>query len=107
MPPAEFLGLNLPRELIVLLIAVLPIFELRGALPVAINVFGFPWYYALFLAVIGNLLPVPFLLLFLDRLARLLSRVPLFARMFPHSGLYVCRLTAGRQSRTLKLVYLR
>ena len=41
----------------VLIISALPIIELRGALPVAINVFGLPWHYALLLAIIGNLVP--------------------------------------------------
>jgi uncharacterized membrane protein len=81
MPPEGILGLNLPRELIVVLIAMLPIFELRGALPVAINVFHFPWYYAFLLAVAGNLLPVPFLLLFLNSIARVLRRFAIFDRL--------------------------
>ena len=54
-----------PEEILnVLLIAALPIVELRGAIPVAIFTFDFPWYYALLLAIIGNLFPVPFILLF-------------------------------------------
>jgi len=71
-----------PEELLkVLLIAASPIAELRLAIPLAINTFGFPWYYALLLAIIGNLLPVPFILLFLDTATRLLSKVALFNRM--------------------------
>ena len=71
-----------PEELLkVLLIAASPIAELRLAIPLAINTFGFPWYYALPLAIIGNLLPVPFILLFLDTATRLLSKVALFNRM--------------------------
>ena len=62
----KLLGLGFFEELVVLTIAALPIFELRGALLVAINLFHFPWYYAFLLAIIGNLLPVPFVLLFLD-----------------------------------------
>jgi uncharacterized membrane protein len=42
----------------------------------------FPWYYAFFLAVIGNMLPVPFILLFLEAITRLLSRVAVFKRFF-------------------------
>ena len=41
----------------------------------AINIFHMPWYWAFCLAVIGNLLPVPFLLLFLESLAKGVSRV--------------------------------
>jgi uncharacterized membrane protein len=75
----EMLALALPKDLIVVLIGTLPIFELRGALPVAIG-YGFSWYYALFLSILGNMLPVPFLLLFWNGLSRLLSRVSFFQR---------------------------
>jgi uncharacterized membrane protein len=78
--PEELLGIGFSKELVVLIIAALPIFELRGALPVAINLFHFPWYYALPLAIIGNLLPVPVILLFLDAISRCLSKVGFFDR---------------------------
>ncbi len=80
MSPEELLSLGFSKELVVLIIATLPIFELRGALPVAINVFHFPWYYALSLAIIGNLLPVPFILLFFNTTSRLLSKIGIFSR---------------------------
>lgn len=76
-----FLSLGFSPELIVLIISALPILELRGALPVAINVFHLPWYYALALAVMGNLLPVPFILLFLNTASRLLSKIAVFSRV--------------------------
>jgi uncharacterized membrane protein len=68
-------NLGIARELIVVIISALPVVELRGALPVAINVFHMPWYWAYLLAVIGNMLPVPILLLFFDSLARIISKV--------------------------------
>jgi len=73
--PEGLLSLGFSKELVVLIISALPIFELRGALPVAINLFHFPWYYALLLAIIGNLLPVPVILLFFDAISRCLSKV--------------------------------
>ena len=81
MSPEQILGLNLSDVLVVLGIAASPISELRGAIPVAMIGFDFPWYYAFLLAVIGNLLPVPIILLFLDKFVRLLSRVSLLDRM--------------------------
>ena len=80
MSPEELLSLGFSKTLVVLIIAALPIFELRGALPVAINLFHFPWYYALPLAIIGNLLPVPVILLFLEAISRWLSKIGLFDR---------------------------
>lgn len=82
MSPDELLGLGFSKELVVLIISALPVSELRGALPVAINIFHLPWYYALLLAVIGNLVPVPFLLLFLDALVKLTSRIDFVNRFF-------------------------
>ena len=81
MSPEELLALGFSKELVVLAISALPVLELRGALPVAINLFHFPWYYALLLAVIGNLLPVPFILLFLNAFSRLLSKIGFFDRI--------------------------
>lgn len=71
----QLLGLAIPHELIVLMIAVLPIAELRVAIPVAIHTFGMPWWYAFIISVAGNMLPVPVLLLFFDSIARLISLV--------------------------------
>jgi uncharacterized membrane protein len=70
-------SLNIPKELVVVIISILPIFELRGALPVGINLLQIPWYSALFWAVIGNMVPVPILLLFLDYFVRLISKIRL------------------------------
>ena len=81
MPPDELLGLGFSNELVVLIISALPLIELRGALPIAINLFHMPWYYAFPLAVIGNLLPVPFILLFLNTFSRLLSKIDIFQRI--------------------------
>ena len=77
----KLLSLGFSKELIVLAISASPLVELRGALPVAINLFHFPWYYALLLCIVGNLLPVPLILLFLDTLSRFLSKVEIFRRM--------------------------
>ncbi|MFC2038630.1 COG2426 family protein [Chloroflexota bacterium] len=82
MSPEELLSLGLSRELVVLVISTLPISELRGAIPVAINVFGFPWYKAYLLAVAGNLIPVPFLLLFFNGAYRVLGKIDFIRRFF-------------------------
>jgi len=71
----------IPEELIVLIISTLPIVELRGALPVAINLFHMPWYKAFLVAVIGNLIPVPILLLFFDFIAKIISKVEIGRRL--------------------------
>ncbi len=71
----EFIGSGLSKELIVVIISALPIIELRGSIPVGMGLFQLPWYQALYLAIIGNLLPVPFLLLFFQALVKYIRRV--------------------------------
>ena len=75
-------SLGLPRELIVIAISILPILELRGALPIAINILHLPWQYALLLAIIGNLIPVPLLLLFFGTVSQRLSKIGILKRWF-------------------------
>ena len=81
MSPEDLLNLGFSKELVVIITSALPILELRGGIPVAMTLFDLTWYYAFLLAVIGNLLPVPFILLFLDAATRILSRVRFFDRI--------------------------
>ena len=48
----------------VLFISMVPLIELRGAIPVG-AVLELPFYINYIVAVIGNLIPVPFILLFI------------------------------------------
>ena len=47
----------------IFLISMLPIIELRGAIPIGAAI-GLPWYLNMIVSVVGNMLPVPFILLF-------------------------------------------
>lgn len=51
------------KYLIVFFISMVPLIELRGAIPYAV-VFGLPFVPSYIIAVIGNMLPVPFIFLF-------------------------------------------
>jgi len=51
------------KYLLVLLISMVPLIELRGAIPYAIG-FGLPMVPSYIIAVIGNMIPVPFIFLF-------------------------------------------
>ncbi|MBQ4299761.1 MAG: small multi-drug export protein, partial [Bacteroidales bacterium] len=53
--------------IIVFLISMVPLIELRGAVPYAVG-FGLPLVPSLILCVIGNMLPVPFIFLFARRI---------------------------------------
>jgi uncharacterized membrane protein len=73
---------GLSPEAVVLLVSMLPIVELRGALPIGHNLFGLPLWKTLVLSVVGNMVPIFVLVLFLERLTVWLSRVALFRRFF-------------------------
>jgi uncharacterized membrane protein len=66
-------------ELTVFFIAAMPVFELRGAIPLGVGMGISPWK-TYFLSVAGSLLPAPFLLLFLDPIFRFLRSTRLFRR---------------------------
>ena len=55
------------KYLIVFLISMVPLIELRGAIPYAVG-FGLPIVPSIIVAVIGNMLPVPFIFLFARRI---------------------------------------
>ncbi|MFZ6035796.1 MAG: COG2426 family protein [Patescibacteria group bacterium] len=73
---------NVPPELATVLVAMLPIAELRAAIPVAIVGFDLPWWSAYFWSVVGNLIPAVLLLLFLEPVAQWLMRVSRFFDRF-------------------------
>lgn len=64
----------LPRELLVMLVAAVPVLEIRGAIPFARGVLGMEALPALLWSYAGNLLPVVFLLWFLGPSSEFLSR---------------------------------
>lgn len=57
---------NIPPEAATVILAILPVVELRGALPVALLVYDLPPYLAVILAIIGNSLPIYPILIFLE-----------------------------------------
>ncbi len=65
-PIRDFLAANLGEELCVIICSMLPIIELRGAIPMA-AFFKLPWWQAYLFSVIGNMLPVPIILLFIKK----------------------------------------
>ncbi len=68
---------SLPSELYVFIISILPLVELRVAVPVG-TALGLPWYINLPLAIIGNILPIPFILLFITRLFDWMAKFKIF-----------------------------
>ncbi len=64
----------LPPPLTTLVVAALPIVELRGALPYALTLGGLPLWKAYMLSVIGNMMPIPFIIWFLEPATDFLRR---------------------------------
>jgi len=63
---------GIPPFLVVMIISMLPIFELRGGIPAGAAL-GMPVWQAAIFAVIGNMIPIPFILLLLGPVSRWLS----------------------------------
>lgn len=68
-------------EFLVLLLAMAPISELRAAIPVGI-IFGLPFWKVFLISFFGNLIPVIFILLFLESVSIFLSRKSKFFKNF-------------------------
>ena len=61
------------EELCVFFCSMIPIIELRGAIPLGAAL-GLPWWMSYFLSVVGNMLPVPIILLFVKKVLSFMSR---------------------------------
>ncbi|WP_410508714.1 small multi-drug export protein [Methanosarcina hadiensis] len=73
---------SVPHWLAVMVIGAIPVSELRGAIPVALGIYGMEPVEAYFLSVIGNLIPVIPLLLFLEPVSGYLRRYRIFDIFF-------------------------
>lgn len=58
---------GIPSELIVFIISLCPILELRGGL-IAASLLGMDMWKAIPICVVGNILPIPFILLFIEKI---------------------------------------
>ncbi|MFV9629901.1 MAG: COG2426 family protein [Methanosarcinales archaeon] len=70
---AEFLS-SIPHWIATIVIGMLPVSELRGAIPVALGIYEMSVPEAYFFAVIGNMIPVIPLLLYLEPVSNFLRR---------------------------------
>ena len=66
------------KELCVFFCSMIPIIELRGAIPMgaAFNATlgGMPWYLTYILSILGNMVPVPFILLLIKKVIEWMSK---------------------------------
>ena len=57
----------------IFIISILPILEMRGGM-IAASLLGVPYFRALIICMIGNMLPIPFILLFINKIFAWLKR---------------------------------
>ncbi|MDD3399885.1 MAG: small multi-drug export protein [Candidatus Paceibacterota bacterium] len=72
----------LTGEVKTLLVAMTPFFELRGSIPLALTVYNLPVWSSYLFSVIGNLIPVVFILWLLGAVSEFLSRHFSFFKRF-------------------------
>lgn len=67
---------GIPAELIVFIISLFPILELRGGL-IAASLLHMDMWKAIPICIVGNILPIPFILLFIEKIFELLKNTKL------------------------------
>ena len=71
---------QLPEWLKIFIMSMVPWLESRYVIPFAILRFGWEWWQAFPLAILGNMIPVPFILLFFDSIEKFLRKYQLFGK---------------------------
>ena len=74
---ANTLGRYVSRELVIFIISMIPILELRGGL-LAGSLLNVSILTAIPICIIGNIIPIPFILLFIKQIFKWLKKIKLF-----------------------------
>ena len=77
---ASTLGQYVSKEVVIFIISMIPILELRGGLLVAWSL-GVPILKAIPICIIGNIIPIPFILLFIRKIFQWMKKLPFFAKL--------------------------
>lgn len=75
-----YVALNISPEIITFAISMVPVIELRGAIPYGASM-ELPFYMSFILSVVGNLFPVPFLILFVRKIFDWLRKIKIFRKL--------------------------
>ena len=73
-----FVGIN--KILAVFIVSMMPVVELRGAIPFGVSL-GLDWREVYLVSVLGNMLPVPFIILFFRPLIEYFEKTKLFGKI--------------------------
>ena len=73
---------KLVKYLIVFLVSMVPLIELRGAVPIGTGM-GLPWHFTLIIAIVGNCIPIPIILFFVKKVLTWMRgcKVKLFSKV--------------------------
>lgn len=74
------LGKYISREIVIFIISMIPVLELRGGL-LAASLLQVPIKTAIPVCILGNIIPIPFVLLFIKRIFKFLKRFPFFNKI--------------------------
>ena len=80
------LSQHISRELIIFIISMIPILELRGGL-LAASLLKVSAAKAIPICIIGNIIPIPFILLFIRQIFKVLKKTKLFHAPVPGRGI--------------------
>ena len=92
----------LKKYIIVFLISMVPIVELRGAIPIGVGAYNLPVLTTFIICIIGNMIPVPFIFLFARKVLEWGQDKPYIGPLFKwfikkgHKGVQKLQSKAGR-----------
>ena len=72
---------SMPHQLAAILLSMIPVAELRLAIPLSVTAYGINPVEAYFLCCIGNMIPVPFIVLFIRPIFNWMKKISIFKRM--------------------------
>ena len=76
----EFFTDKMPAELTAFLISVMPVLEIRGGM-IAARLLEMPFLKAFVICYLGNMLPIPFIILFIRKIFEFLRRFKFFGKI--------------------------
>lgn len=68
-----FLSTTFGKIIATFFISMVPVIELRGAIPIGVS-YGLDYWVAVIISIIGNLVPVPFIILFIRKIFELMRK---------------------------------
>lgn len=87
------------NQLLTILISMLPVIELKGAIPIAINRYGLPWWQAYIFGVLGTMISAFLIIIFLDVISKWLSKISIhFKKIFN----WLCDRTRSKHAQKLE-----